>query len=457
MDLKRQMTELNVPDRALQERMPCGESIDVALSARRLFIFRKPIGHLRIVCTSPARALLKGEAPKPMETKEVEQFLRALPPPVSRVPITVVLVSTGGFTIESRELAERTADRTLILAEPNESGGWSVHGPPETKALVDLFDPEAEEEKRRRIRAEIDALKTDLLTSGIAGDKIAMKTQLPLQVVEAEVKSYAKENPGLAAKRLDGRMVLFREGATPSIGSYGSGSSSSASSALSAAGGSGMPLIDRIRSLFGRKGETEKKIAFLSERRAALSQQRDRAYEEITALEGKDNELRDQFKQARAPLTKRRITSQLVQLRKDIERRQQMIGVLNQQVNVVSTHLHNLELSQQGQAANLPDSEEIAADAAAAEEMLAQLQADNELADSVSGVSTATAGMTEEEQALFEELEKESGGAAVKTSKVELDHAEPPDAAPPSPARTESPSRAQGSSSPTKRAEPEAS
>jgi hypothetical protein len=392
-----------------------------------------------------------------METKEVEQFLRSLPPPVSssRVPMTMVLVATNGFTLESRELAERTADRTLILVEPNESGGWSVHGPPETKALVDLFDPEAEDDKRRRIRSEIDAHKTDLLTGGISGEKIAMKTQLPLHVVEAEVKSYAKENPGLQAKRLDGRMVLFREGATPTMGSFAAGSST-ASSASSAAGGSGMPLIDRIRSLFARKGETEKKIAFLSERRAALSQQRDRAYEEITALEGKDNELRDQFKQARAPLTKRRITSQLVQLRKDIERRQQMIGVLNQQVNVVSTHLHNLELSQQGQVANLPDSEEIAADAAAAEEMLAQLQADNELADSVSGVSTATAGMTEEEQALFEELEKESSGDTAPT-KAETERTSASDTAPPSTSRTtEPPSRAQGAPSPTKRAEPEA-
>jgi hypothetical protein len=81
---------------------------------------------------------------------------------------------------------------------------------------------------------------------------------------------------------------------------------------------------------------------------------------------------------------------------------------LNQQVNIVATHLHNLELTQQGKRAELPDTEEIAADAAAAEDMLAKLQADNELADSVSGtvgMSSATAGMTAEEQALFAELE----------------------------------------------------
>ena len=65
-------------------------------------------------------------------------------------------------------------------------------------------------------------------------------------------------------------------------------------------------------------------------------------------------------------LTKRRITSQLLQLRKDIERRQQLLNVLNQQMNVVSTHLHNLDLVQQGETAKLPDSEEMATDAAAA-------------------------------------------------------------------------------------------
>ena len=119
-----------------------------------------------------------------------------------------------------------------------------------------------------------------------------------------------------------------------------------------------MPLLDRMRALFARKGENEKKITFLSERRASLNQQRDRAYEEIGHLEQKDDQLQKEFKDVTSPVTRRRITSQLVQLRKDIERRQQLLQVLNQQINVVSTHLHNLELVQQGQSSRLPDSEE---------------------------------------------------------------------------------------------------
>ena len=167
-----------------------------------------------------------------------------------------------------------------------------------------------------------------------------------------------------------------------------------------------MPFIDRVKTLFARKGEVEKKIAFLSERRTALSQQLDRGYEDMGVMEGKEAELRQQFKDATSDLPRRRITSQLVQLRKDIERRQQLLSVLNQQINVVSTHLHNLELQRQGKSASLPDSEEMAADAAAAEEVLAELQAGSELAESVG--TAAHGGMSDEEQAVYEELLNES-------------------------------------------------
>ena len=238
------------------------------------------------------------------------------------------------------------------------------------------------------LREYVEANKVELLTSGIVADRIAAKTQLPLPYVEAELKGYAKEHPGLNSKRLDGRVVLYREGASlsqPPAGAAASGASASG-------GGSSMPLLETLRALFGRKGENEKKIAFLAERRAALSQQRDRAYEDMSALEQQDAALRQQFKDATGAITKRRITSQLLQLRKDLDRRQQLLAVLNQQINVVSTHLHNLELVQQGQTARLPDAEEMTADAVKAEEMLADLEASNELAGSTG--ESADAGMT---------------------------------------------------------------
>lgn len=399
VDLKRMMSEMNVPDRDLQGRMPVGEAIEVTLSQRKLWVLRSIVGRLRVLCVSPVRALLRGDESQPITPTELNKILSQMPPALGGAPTTVVLLSTSGFTMEAHEVADRRADRAVILVEPNEAGGWQVTGPVETKALSDLFDPEGEDQKRARVREVIEQSKVDLLTSGIVADRIVAKTQLPIQVVEAELKGYAKNTLGLVAKRLDGRVVLFREGTAPAPAAL-----------ATAAGGAAMPLIERVKALFSRKGESEKKIAFLSERRAALSQQRDRAFEEMGTLEHQESSLKDQFKSAGGAITKRRITSQLLQLRKELERRQQLLSILNQQINVVSTHLHNLELVQQGQVASLPNTEEMTADAVKAEEVLAELEASSELAGSVGSIGSS--GMTEEEQALFEELERETGTPA---------------------------------------------
>ncbi len=427
VELKRLMSEMGKFDRDLQGKMPIGETLDVALTRRRFLIFSQWVGRLRVVCTSPTRTLLQGETPQPMDTPALQKLISAQPTS-SGVPTTLLILSTAGFTREAHELAERRAERTVVLAEPNGAGGWTMTGPVETKALADLFDPEEEEQKRRRVREQVEAQKLDLSAAGVSADKLAAKTELPVQLVEAELKSYAKANPGLVAKRLDGRVVLFREG------------SAAAAVAAVASGGFAMPLIDRITTLFARKGETEKKIAFLSERRTALAQQRERAYEEMSGLETQEGALKRQFQEATASITKRRVTSQLLQLRKDLERRQQLLSVLNQQIDVVSTHLHNLELVQQGNTAKLPDAEEMTADAVKAEEMLAELEAQGELASSVG--HGATSGLTAEEQALYEELERENSAgqaAAQKTSTV----APQPEPARPEPVRADPPRRAQ--------------
>ncbi|CAA9417764.1 MAG: hypothetical protein AVDCRST_MAG64-2681 [uncultured Phycisphaerae bacterium] len=453
VELTRLMSDMGVPDRDLKGRMPVGEGVEVTLSQKKWFFLKEVVGRLRVVCTSPVRHLLKGEPPAPLDTGALNKLLSAQPPSLGGVPQTILVMSTSGFTLEAHEVADRRADRTVILVEPNEAGGWTVTGPTVMKSLTDLLDPERDEEKRQRLRQHVEAHQHELAGSGLAGDRIAAKTQLSPQFVEAELKAYAKANPGLQAKRLDGRMVLFREG------SVAAASSSSAAAGGGDAGGLSMPLLDRIKSLFARKGDEEKKISFLAERRTALSQQRDRAYEEMATLEQQEEALKRSFRETGAQITKKRVTTQLLQLRKDLERRHQLIGVLNQQVNVVSTHLHNLELVQQGNAAKLPDAEEITADAVRAEEMLAELEAAGELAGSSapSGVS----GMTAEEQALFDELEAENKHAAAAAAQAPA--VKQPSGAAREPAKavasapaTAAPDQAPVADRPERRSEPEA-
>ncbi len=400
VELKRLMAAMGRPDRELQRQMPIGRTIDIDVWQKKWWFFSKTLGRLRVEAMSPVESLVAGDPARAMNRADVERAINQQVEDRS-APTTVVLLSTSGFTSDARELVHRASNCTLVLIEPNDAGGFAVHASADAGELKDLLNPEAEDEQRERIRNAIDSQQMDLTASGLASDRIAAKTQLSTQLVESELRSYAREHPGLAAKMLDGRVVLYRE--------------SSAVANAASAGGLNMPMIDKLRSLFARRGETEKKIAFLSERRAALGQQRDRAYEEIGSLEAKDLDLREQFKNAGAELSKRRITSQLLQLRKDMERRQQLLNVLNQQINVVSTHLHNLELVQQGQTAKLPDSEEMASDAAAAEEMLATLQESGEMADTVGSV--ATMSMSAEEQALYEELERGTGATGADTIK----------------------------------------
>ena len=404
VDLKRLMGEMGIPDRQLQSKMPLGQQLTVTLSRTAFLIFSRTVGELRVVCLSPRRELLEGKSPEPLSQQDVKQAMIELVGDTSRVPTTIVLMSTCGFEQNVRELVDRRPDRTLILVEPNDAGGWTVTGPAQVKALADLFDPEVDTDKRNRIREAIDECRADLLSGGISATRLATSTKLPLGLIEEELRSYAKDassGDALVARRLEGNIVLFREGTAPP-------------SAMRP--GASMPFIDRVRSLFARKGDNEKKIALLSERRATLGVQRDRAFEEMGVLETRETEMRQQFKDTSNLTTKRRITSQLVQLKKDLERRQQLLGMLNQQINVVSTHLHNLELVQQGQVAALPSSEDLAADAAAAEEVLAELQANNEVAGSISSI--AGTGLSEEEQALFEELEREAAGAKTAEAPV---------------------------------------
>jgi hypothetical protein len=389
--VKRTMSEMGKPDRELLNRMPVGLGMDVLLFKRKWGIFKQKAGRVKMICASPTKPLLNDAAGAPLSGSDVQRLISESGP--ADVPTTVVLLSTSGFTIEAHEIAERRAGRSVFLVEPGTAGGWKVYGPQETRDLIELLDPEADDAKRARVRALVESNEIELSGSGVAADRLAAQAELPVQLVESELKHYAKASAGLVAKRLEGRIVLFREGSAPVQGA--------ASMAFTDR------ITDRILTLFGHKGETEKKIAFLAERRALLGQQRDRAYDELTSLEGKESTLRADFMKAAGETSKRRITSQMVQMRREIARRQQLVDVLNRQVEVVGTHQHTLELVRQGgSASQLANPEEMAKDAAAAEEVLAQLQANSELADSL---ITPVSSMNAEEQALYEELEAEAG------------------------------------------------
>jgi hypothetical protein len=408
---KRLMLELGVADRELQHKLPVGERLDVTLKMRNFWMLKKTVGELTVLCASPTRDLVLGQSPAPMGAAEVGSRLADLKRSAGGpdVPVTIVLMSTSGFTQEAKALATRSGARALLLVEPNDAGGWAVHAPPDCRELADLLDPEQQSSKFNRVRGFIDENRFDLLQGGIAAEKIAARTQLPIQTVEAALKSYARENPGLAARSIDGRLMLYREG-------------SSVSSSADDPGGSNMPFWETIKGIFKREESTDRKIARLSGERASLSAQRERAYDEIASVEKRESELTKSFKEATA-LAQRRIATEISQLRKDIERRQQILGAIDKKINVINTGIHTLELQNHVSPEKLKALENVAASSEEVEAGMAALQQLDEEANASAGIGASD--VPDDVQAILEELRGKSEtpaetntGATTPTERV---------------------------------------
>jgi hypothetical protein len=278
-----------------------------------------------------------------------------------------------------------------VLIEPDGHGGWSVL---ETGENIDprvkkIFDPESAEQKVARVRQYIEESSADLLTGGLSVSSVARKSGLPEEVVRQGFEAVADADPELRATKTEGEFLLFRGAPVRSEERRS------------------MSMIDRIRQMFSGEGDEAAKINVLAERRAALAQRRDRIYEDIGQLEKKESDLLTQGKEATSAVPKRRLAAQLAQVRKDVARQNTVAAMLNQQINVLSTDIHNLTLIQQGEMAKLPDTTELTENAVKAEEMLETLKADADLVGSLENEMGASL-TSDEELAILKEFEGET-------------------------------------------------
>ena len=401
--VKKAMVAARSVDFSLQDAMPVGEGLDVSLGRQVLLAFRQPVGHVRFASLPAWDDLAAGREARPMSSDDVRRRVGDLPPPGDKEtpaeqfggPMTLILFAGGGFTPDARRVAREFTDGPpTILIEPNDAGGFTMTGPPGARTLLAMLDPESGDERQARVEIELERRKVELLTGAVALDRVAEAVSLPVELVAAAATRWAQRTgDALRVKTVDGVPMLYPDAsATPGDASQASLSSGTLST------------MDRVRRMFGGSVSAQRRLAELAEQRAALSRQRDRQYDEMSTLEERERELRDGFAAETSTGARRRITSQLVQLQKDLDRRRETVGVLNKQINVVGTHLHNLELARTGTAGGkLPTVDELANDAARAEEVLADLEVTSELADELAGGAGAT-GLSDEEEQLFQQL-----------------------------------------------------
>jgi len=163
-------------------------------------------------------------------------------------------------------------------------------------------------------------------------------------------------------------------------------------------------LWERVRSLFGRRFE-KKKIEQLLERRARLTARRELIYSEVQRLERREKELLEQGREAESKAQKRRLAAQLAGLRKDLERRNTAANVLNRNIDILSTHVHNLELIVGDHEALRPDAQELNDAALKVDDILARIKEDSDLVAGIEADRSAEL-MSNEEAEILQEFER---------------------------------------------------
>lgn len=309
--------------------------------------------------------------PPPIGATELMAHVRELVGD-SKVPHVIGIASPTGFSDSARNASLALPNVSIVLVEPRPQGGWDTHAigddvPPEIQGL---FDPEPMSEKIERVHTQIERDGADLLTGGISADSLAEKLAMTPQVIAQAFQQAAIKDSELRISSRSGTMVLFRGG--PAAMKEQPKKS----------------VLDRVRQLFSSEGDEATKIEKFSEQRAHLAQRRDRLYNDIGKLERRESDLLAQGKTNTSQVVRRRVAAQLAQVRRDIARQNTTAGMLNQQINIISTRVHNLTLIQQGQLADIPSAEDLATEAVQAEELLEQLKAD---ADLVGGLETGLA------------------------------------------------------------------
>ena len=377
--LRAMMARRRMYDRTLLAALPHNRRVELRGFDRSWLFWKKATGRAIASVMSPLEDLLADDPSiSPVGLGDLTAHVDKLAED-AKVPVVIGVCATSGFTDEARQASLNRANVTVVLVEPDEQGGWRVTaGKNVSRFLRELFDPEDTAHKIERVQAAVEQHSTDLMTGGLSSGRLAGALGLPIRLVETAMQRVAERDPELRISGSAGERFLYR-------GAIATGKEKTS-----------MSFVDRIKEMFSSEGDEAAKVNLLSEKRAALAQRRDRIYEDIAKLETRESDLLTQGRENKSPVVRRRLAAQLAQLRRDISRANTTANMLNQQINIISTDIHNLTLIQQGQMASLPSTQDLTENAVKAEEMLETLQGDAEMVASLeAGVGELTTAAEE--------------------------------------------------------------
>lgn len=388
---------LEVYDRDALERLPGTRAVQLRFQRSTLGgLLQQTIARLRARALTPLEPIVRGEPAGPVGREQVlDALARYQLLPRSERPSGVVFASATGFTPEARQLVDTPGLPTLVLMALRPDGGWDVDMSAATRRSVwaRLFEFETQDDRLRRLLYHLEQEAEALDSRGVPLPQIAARCGLSLEETERLVRQACRTNTRLMTVGYRGTVHVCRSPLEDE--------------------GHTMSLWGRVRRLLGLPPSIAERVRALTAQRVRLEHQRHEVDRHVIALESEEQAALEQARSATSDAQRRQIAARLIRLRRELGRVRAQANIFTQQIEVLGTHIHHLTLAEQGRRMELPSAEELTRDAAQAEQILATLSANADLARSIE-VSGESPMMAEEELAVLEELRQLSAAPAVE-------------------------------------------
>jgi hypothetical protein len=394
------LTRLEQYDRNLLEQLPGTRAVQLRFQRRVFGPFYKTVSRLRAQTLAPIEELVANTPTQPVGREQVlDALARYELLPQRERPTAAVFASATGFTPEARALVHRGGTPTLILMGGRADGGWDVELPATLKQSpwAKLFELESQDERLKRLLYHLDKNISALESRGLAVPELAEQLGLSREATEGLVRQACRQDSRLLTVVHAGtihvcRSPLAEESNTMSLRSW-------------------------IRKLLRLKPTVGEQVRALTAQRVTLEQQRHEVDQRLTALESEERDAVGLGAAAKSDAERKQLAGKLMRVRRDLRRVRAQANVYTQQIDILGTHIHHLTLAEQGKRVELPQAEELTQEAAQAEQMMAELAANADLAAGIE-VGAQSPLMQEEEAAILEEFkqaaEERSASAAAE-------------------------------------------
>lgn len=383
------LIRLELYDRNLLETLPGTHTQQLRFQRSVLGgLFRRTVSRVRVQTLISVDALVNGQAPGPVGREQVlDAKARFELLPRDQRPSAVVFASPTGFTPEARMLAQMGGPPTLVLLGGRPDGGWDVDLPDALRktAWAKLFDLESQDERLKRLLYHLEQNAGVVDSRGLPVSELAEKLGLTAAQTQELVQRACRTDSRLMTVPHAGVLHVCR---TP-LGEEGHT----------------MSLWSRIRKLLRLKPTVAERVREMTGQRVRLEQQRHEVDQRMNMLEAQEREAIQQGAAAAGDAERKQVAGRLMRIRKDLQRQRAQANVFTQQIDILGTHIHHLTLSEQGRRFELPKAEDLTREAAQAEQVMGELQANADLAARIE-VGAQSPMMQEEEAAIMAEFKQ---------------------------------------------------